>query len=155
MGFSKMPPRIVRLVLLTIAIVGSYLVARYFLTPKTFGDLGWFRASALEELANLQPVFAGKQTCVQVCHTDEGQKVLKHDHKTLSCESCHGASLAHADKPDVPEFKPPKLGYSICVRCHEFNPSRPKWHHQVVLKTHYPGQKCTECHVPHMPQEVP
>jgi hypothetical protein len=43
----KMPPQIVRLVLLTFAIVGSYLVARSFLTPRSFGELGWYRAEAL------------------------------------------------------------------------------------------------------------
>jgi hypothetical protein len=25
----------------------------------------------------------------------------------------------------------------------------------VVTKQHYPGSKCTECHVPHNPAEVP
>jgi hypothetical protein len=40
----KMPPQIVRLVLLTLAIVGSYLIARAFLTPASFGELGWYRS---------------------------------------------------------------------------------------------------------------
>jgi hypothetical protein len=155
MSFLKMPPQIVRLVLLTIAIVGSYLVARYFLTPPSFGQHGWYRANALEELATRDPVFAGRSACEE-CHADEVKKLAKAEHKTLSCEGCHGACQAHADKPDVVEFKPPKLGYSVCVRCHEANPSRPKWHKQVNPKTHYnTGEKCTECHVPHQPLEVP
>jgi len=147
-----MPPQIVRLVLLTIAIVGSYLVARYFLTPKSFGDHGWYRANALEELASRERVFAGKQACEE-CHEEEFKKLSKAEHKNLSCEGCHGPGQEHADKPDV--TKPPRRGLSICVRCHEANPSRPKWHKQVDPKTHYPGQKCTECHVPHQPLEVP
>jgi hypothetical protein len=155
MDRRKMPPQIVRLIVLTIGILGSYLVARYFLTPPSFGEYGWYRGNALGELANSrEPLFAGKKACEE-CHSDESAKLLKHDHKTLACETCHGPCQAHAEKPDVESLKPPKLGYSMCVRCHEFSPSRPKWHHQIAPQTHYPGQKCTECHVPHMPQEVP
>ena len=46
----KLPPQIVRLVLLTVGIVGSYLVARYFLTPSSFGQYGFYRGQALEEV---------------------------------------------------------------------------------------------------------
>jgi hypothetical protein len=152
MGLFRMPPQIVRLVLLTIAIVGSYLVARYFLTPPTFRQYGFFRGDALEAIANSRDLtYAGKKTC-QECHDDEFKKLSKGDHKGLSCEGCHGPGEAHADDPDV---KIDKNSYSPCVRCHEFNPSRPKWHHQINSKSHYTGQKCTECHVPHQPAEVP
>jgi hypothetical protein len=155
MGLFKMPPQVVRLVLLTIAIVGSYMVARYFLKPPSFGEYGFYPGSALEEIANSRQVaFGGRKSCEE-CHSDEYGKLLKHEHKTLSCEGCHGPAEAHANAPDNPEFKPKKEPFSSCVRCHEFSPSRPKWHHQIVLKSHYPGQKCAECHVPHMPLEVP
>ncbi len=146
-----LPPQIVRLVLLTIGIVGSYLVARYFLTPPTFGETGWYRNAALAELASRDPVYAGTKACDE-CHSEEHQKLLGNSHRTLSCEGCHGPSQAHADNPDV---KPEILNYSHCVRCHEANPSRPKWHKQVVAKDHYPGSKCTECHLPHQPSEAP
>ncbi len=152
MGTFQMPPQIVRLVLLTIAIVGSYIVARYFLTPASFGQYGWYRGDALSELASHDPAFAGKKACEE-CHSDEFKKLAQGDHKGLSCEACHGPGQAHADNPDV---KISISNFSPCVRCHEFNPSRPKWHHQINSKTHYStGEKCTECHVPHNPQEVP
>jgi hypothetical protein len=147
----KMPPQVVRIVLLAVAIVGSYLVARYFLTPPSFRQYGWYRGDALAELATRDRVYAGKKACEE-CHSDECQKLVKGSHKTLSCEGCHGAGQAHADNPDV---KLEVLNYSHCVRCHEANPSRPKWHKQIVSKTHYTGSKCTECHVPHSPSEVP
>ncbi len=152
MRLFRMPPQIVRLVLLTIAIVGSYLVARYFLTPPSFGQFGWFRGNALEELRTRDTVYAGKKACEE-CHEDEAKKLAKAEHKNLSCEGCHGPGQMHVEKPDV--TKPPKLGLSVCVRCHEANPSRPKSHKQVSIKGHYPGQKCAECHVPHQPLEVP
>jgi hypothetical protein len=156
MSQFRLPPQIVRLVLLTIGIVGSYLVARYFLTPQSFGayDGGWYRGDALAELASHPPGYAGKKACEE-CHSDEADKLRKHEHKTLSCEGCHGPAQAHVDDPENEKNKPDKRNSVACLRCHEANPSRPKWLKQITLKDHYTGQKCTECHVPHMPLEVP
>ncbi len=155
----KMPPQILRIFLLAVGIVVSYFIARYFLTPPSFGEYGWYRGAALQELASYQPVFAGRKACDE-CHSEQFQKLLKGGHKTLSCEGCHGPLAAHAENPDVSPDK--KSNYGACVRCHEANPSRPKWHKQIVSKAHYteskPGAKpslCTECHVPHSPSEVP
>jgi hypothetical protein len=146
----KIPPQIVRLILLTIGIVGSYFVARAFLTPHTFGDYGWYRGAALAEMADRPISFAGKKACDE-CHSDVVLKLAKHEHKTLSCEGCHGPADAHATNPDAKLDKPT---FAQCVRCHEANPSRPTWHKQIVVNKHYQG-KCTECHVPHSPNDVP
>jgi hypothetical protein len=146
-----MPPQTLRLLLLAIGIVTSYCIARYFLTPTSFGQYGWFRGAALGELQAREPVFAGRKACEE-CHSDHFNKLLKFEHKTLSCESCHGPAQTHADNPDI---KVGHQNYSTCVRCHEANPSRPAWLKQVVSKNHYTGSKCTECHVPHAPLEVP
>ena len=145
-----MPPQILRLVLLTLAIVGSYMVARAFLTPPTFRQYGWYRGAALEELAARTPVYAGKQACDE-CHSDILHTLAGDAHKTLSCEACHGVSRTHAGDPDV---LPVKLTGSHCIRCHEANPSRPAWFKQIVVKDHYSG-KCTECHTPHQPTQSP
>lgn len=147
----KPPPQVVRLVLLTVGIVFTYFVARALLTPASFGEYGFYRGAALAEAADRAPVYAGARACAE-CHEEEVKAIAAHGHKTLSCESCHGPAQAHADDPDV---KPQILNYGHCVRCHEANPSRPAWHKQVVSKAHYPGSNCTECHVPHMPEEVP
>ncbi len=149
--FLKMPPQVFRLFLLLVGIVAAYGTARYFLTPPSFHQYGWYRGEAITELRARQVVYAGKKACDE-CHSDQYQKLQKDGHKTLSCESCHGAGQAHADNPDV---KMEVLNYSHCVRCHETNPTRPKWHKQIVSKTHYTGSKCSECHVPHAPAEVP
>ncbi|MBM3880762.1 MAG: hypothetical protein FJ387_13780 [Verrucomicrobia bacterium] len=147
----SLPPQILRLVLLTIAIVAVYLVARYFLTPPSFGQFGFYRGDVLQELASLEPVYAGKKACEE-CHSEQYQQVAQAEHKSVSCEACHGSGQAHAEDPDV---KMAILGFSRCVRCHEENPSRPKWHKQINSRTHYTGEKCTECHLPHQPNEVP
>jgi hypothetical protein len=150
MRHLKIPPQILRLVLLTVMIVGSYLVARAFLTPPSFGRYGWYRADALAEIAAREPVFAGKRACDE-CHSDILQKIALKEHRTLSCEACHGVSQEHANNPDR---TPIKLTAYHCIRCHEANPSRPAWFKQIVVKDHFSG-KCTECHLPHQPTEVP
>ena len=146
----RLPPQILRLVLLTLAIVGSYLVARAFLTPPSFGQYGWYRGDALAEIASRPPVFAGKQSCDK-CHSDILHKLAADAHKTLSCEACHGVSREHTDNPDI---LPVKTTGNHCIRCHEANLARPAWLKQIVVKDHY-GPKCTECHVPHQPTKSP
>ena len=152
MRVFRLPPQVTRLVLLTVGIVVTYSIARYYLTPASFGEFGWYRANALGEIASSQPAYAGRPACEE-CHSDEYQKATSFEHKTLSCEACHGAGRAHADNPDM--YKMTILTFSHCVRCHEANPSRPKWHKQVNSKNHYVGQVCTECHMPHHPGEAP
>ena len=151
MSRRRIPPQIVRIVLLTIGIVASFLVARYFLTPPSFGQYGFYRGDALNEMASYPIAFAGKKACEE-CHFDEYEMLDQFEHKTLSCEGCHGAGQAHADDPDV-EME--VLTYSHCVRCHEANPSRPALHMQIDSKDHYTGDSCAECHVSHAPSEFP
>ena len=148
----KMPPQIIRLVLLATAIVGSYLVARTFLTPPSFGQYGWYRGDALGEIANSRdPLFAGKQACDE-CHSDILHKLAANAHKTLSCEGCHGVvSQDHLQDPNSKMVKPTE---QVCLRCHEASPSRPAWFKQITLKDHY-ADTCFECHLPHEPNEVP
>lgn len=151
MRLFRMPPQIIRLVLLTLFIVGSYLGARALLTPSSFGQYGWYRGDALEEIAARTPQYAGRQSCDE-CHSDKVQQLAKAEHKTISCESCHGPGKTHSDDPNV---KLHILTDSECMRCHESNPSRPTFIKQIVLKDHYRGERCIGCHVPHQPTEVP
>lgn len=149
-----MPPQIFRLVLLTVTIVVTYLIARYLLTPTTFGQHGFYRGDALAEHASHTPVFAGRKSCLE-CHEEIQQQLFKGEHKTIGCESCHGPASAHVADPDSENKKPDKRNTLTCARCHEANPSRPATQKQINVNTHYSGQKCVECHVPHQPNEVP
>ncbi len=147
----NLPPQILRLVLLTLGIVLVYLTARYFLTPSSFGEYGWYRGRALEEVAARAPVYAGKKACDE-CHSELFLKLAKSEHKGLSCEACHGVSQAHVENPDV---KVSTISEHHCMRCHEASATRPKWLKQITMKDHYKGQRCTDCHSPHQPNEVP
>lgn len=146
-----MPPQIFRLVLLTLAIIVSYIIARSLLTPNSFGQYGFYRGDALLEHMSHEPVFAGRKACLE-CHEDIQTKLSKAEHKTIGCETCHGVGKEHADNPDV---KLVKIGDNGCLRCHEASPSRPSWLKQINSKDHYRGDKCAGCHVPHQPNEVP
>jgi len=159
MSRIKMPPQIFRLVLLTIAIVVTYLIARYLLTPRTFRQYGFYRGEALVEHMGHTPVFEGRKpveegrkTCAD-CHDVIVKQIAKAEHKTLGCETCHGVARAHVD--DDRNVKLVKIGDSMCLRCHENNGSRPAWLKQINPKDHYSGDKCIGCHVPHQPNEVP
>jgi hypothetical protein len=151
MNLFRMPPQVVRLVLLTIAIVGSYIVARYFLTPSSFGEHGWYRGHALIELASLPTEFGGRQSCIE-CHDTQGETLAKGGHRTVSCEACHGSLAWHAEDPLSGRLSKDEV-ISDCLRCHAANPSRPPAHKQIVAREHYSGEKCSECHAPHTPME--
>jgi hypothetical protein len=153
MSFFKLPPQIVRLILLTLGVVGSYGVARMLLLPSSFGEYGWYRGAALEEIAAAKPVLSGMKSCDK-CHSEILQRLAKYEHKTLSCETCHGPSRAHAGDKDVKTPKG-KFADSDCLRCHLSSPSRPGWLKQVDPNDHFRGDQCVGCHVPHQPKEVP
>ena len=106
--------------------------------------------------------YIGSKEC-ETCHEEIYRDFASADHARLlsdgpngleaGCESCHGPGEQHAGDPRKDNID--RSTYAACIRCHEANPSRPKWHKQVVSKDHYTGSKCTECHVPHSPSEVP
>lgn len=147
--FFKIPPQVLRILLLAAGIVSSYGMARHFLTPPSFGQYGFYRGAALSEATARPLVYAGKKSCAE-CHAEVAEKLAGFGHKTLSCEGCHGPGWAHEQElVDIP-----KPDASFCIRCHEASPSRPKTHKQVVLKDHYSGS-CIECHLPHAPSEAP
>lgn len=149
----RLPPQVVRLVILTIGIVASYAVARQVFVPKSFGQYGHYRGKALEEIAAREPRYAGQKSCNE-CHSEVLVKVGKFEHKTVSCESCHGISRAHGDDPDHND--PIKLTDSLCLRCHTREVARPSFLKQIEISNHYSSKgTCVSCHLPHQPNEVP
>jgi hypothetical protein len=146
------PPQIVRLLALTVAIVVCYFTARHFLVPASFGQYGFFRGEALREIRALPVAYAGASACAD-CHADKMEKKSKGNHRGISCEACHGALNAHAENPAV---KPPEIdGERFCLRCHRGDESRPEKFPQVDPAKHHAGKVCAECHQPHHPLPPP
>jgi len=138
--------------LLTVAIVGLYSGGRYLLTPDSFGQHGWYRGDALGEATEREPVHAGRKSCAE-CHAPVEKQLAAFEHKGLSCESCHGISKAHGLEPKIAQVA--KMDQAQCVRCHERAPNKPAFLKQINPANHYTGEKCSECHMPHQPNEVP
>lgn len=136
--------------MLTVGIVASYGVMRYFLKPDSFGEHGHYRGAALAERAALEPVFAGAKACTS-CHGEVVEVQNKHEHRLISCESCHSPARAHVKDQDV---KTTPFSEDRCLRCHSKEPARPSTQKQIDPKDHFEG-KCLECHLPHNPKQSP
>ncbi len=149
MNRSSMPPQLLRLVVLTLLVIGTYAVARVVLTPATFGHYGHYRGAALVEAASRPQVFAGAKACDE-CHSETSELVANDRHKGISCEACHGPGRTHSRNPDI---MPVKLNDQLCLRCHVAEVARPAKQRQIQVWDHFPGDKCVECHVAHQPNK--
>ncbi len=149
MRAPKLPGQVVRLAILFGAAGVVLVLVRHQFVPKTFGEIGHYRAAAIDSIAKLPVHYAGLQACVE-CHTDEGDLKSKSFHRGLSCEVCHGAAADHANDPGsrlpvVPRER------GACLYCHNYLPSRPTGFPQIIERLHNPMKPCVTCHNPHDP----
>ncbi|HWP84965.1 MAG TPA: hypothetical protein VNN17_07240 [Terriglobia bacterium] len=145
-----MPQQLVRLSILFLTLLAALVIARSYLVPATFGEIGHYRTAAVAANASQPLVYAGREVC-EICHTEQAQKFAAARHQSLSCEVCHGAASGHVEAPS--DRKPPAprdRGY--CPLCHGYNPSRPTGFPQIDALTHNPGSPCIKCHDPHAPE---
>jgi uncharacterized CHY-type Zn-finger protein len=126
-----------------------FIIARGLVVPKSFGQLGHYRASALEDIAARAPRFAGREVC-EGCHSDVADLKKTGAHAKVGCEACHGALAAHATDPQSVVPKLPDTAV-LCVKCHEANSAKPAKFPQVVAKDHAGDTACGTCHQPHKP----
>ncbi len=141
---------------------GITLTLRAVLVPATFGDMGRFRAVAIDEIRAKTPVHVGKIGCLD-CHAGDIPIWDKGKHATMSCESCHLPMGAHAkaqeDGTDDPTAEM-KLEDKTCLLCHEKSDARPPGVvRQVASADHHPSavshKSCAGCHDPHNPTSKP
>ena len=169
-----MPQQVKRLIIVFAIFIVSFLIMRQILTPKSFGELGHYRALSIKENAMKEMHYAGAAKCVK-CHDDIHLDKSLGFHAKLKCEVCHGPALKHvlyADKfagKDLPDslllYKPDKR--TDCALCHEKNAARIKivfdtidntmikqvntMKHNLVDKNTKEELKCIDCHNPHQP----
>jgi hypothetical protein len=145
----KFPDQVVRLAVLLIAALVVLILLRQQFVPETFGELGHYRAAAVEIVA-AQPIrYAGLQACAE-CHTDEADMKASSYHRGLTCEGCHGPASAHAEDPTETHPVVPKEREG-CLHCHDYLPSRPTGFPQIIETFHNPMEPCTGCHDAHDP----
>lgn len=149
MAGPRVPDQVLRLAVLFAAGVAALVAARHVFVPKTFGALGHYRAAAIDSVAARPVRYAGLAACVD-CHTDVGDQKSRSYHRGLTCEVCHGAAADHAEDPESRTPDVPR-GREACLRCHEYQPSRPTGFPQIIERLHNPMQACAKCHNPHDP----
>jgi hypothetical protein len=93
---------------------------------------------------------SARQTCAE-CHEEETQKLANFEHKTISCETCHGPGQAHESDPAV---KFSKLTDEDCMRCHKLTEGAPDLPRQIARDAHFQGDQCIDCHKAHQPREM-
>lgn len=124
-------------------------VARAQLVPGDFGKYGHYRAGAIDDAAARPLSYAGRGRCTE-CHEDVVTAAAPAKHTVISCETCHGALLKHADDPAVETAK--LDGQQLCLRCHAANTGKPSHQPTIVAKDHSDEPTCLGCHKPHDPR---
>ncbi|MFZ3371466.1 MAG: hypothetical protein WA131_00335 [Desulfitobacteriaceae bacterium] len=140
---------------LIILIVISFIVAKQFAKPKSFGEFGFYRGDNVAEWIAMDQNYAppGNKTCSK-CHDKIVQLISQGEHSKLDCQSCHGSLMAHVLKPNVPI--PKVLGNAeLCGTCHREIVGRTKEQIATVkVGEHSGGLDCVRCHDSHQPLPV-
>lgn len=145
-----MPVQLRRILLVFAFFIALMLILRYFLKPKTFGELGHYRASALVDIAAKEPKFINTDDCA-MCHDSIAKMKGDGNHKQINCQTCHGSGNKHVNEPEKNEMIRSKER-AFCIKCHEKNAARPKnIIKQVDAAEHNKGEECVSCHNPHKP----
>jgi hypothetical protein len=169
-----MPTHIRRLIIVFAVFILLFLIVQHFLKPESFGELGHYRAYAIDENSAKELLYAGKQNCSS-CH--DSLRALKAEglHAALTCEACHGPGLKHSlyagrfigsTLPDSLLLHKP-IERKDCAICHQINAARIKilfdtidnsmirqvnvMEHNLISKKTQKERKCVQCHNPHQP----
>ncbi len=143
-----MPKHIFRLVSLIAGFLAVTIIAIPFLVPDSFYRFGHYRANSVIEIAAQEPVLQTANYCKD-CHTERHAQWSASNHKSVTCEVCHGTALGHPQKGKLPI---PKDAARLCTLCHEAMPGRPRTQPQIQVAQHSSGQQCNVCHNPHSPK---
>ncbi len=127
--------------------------------PEFLTDFGFHPKNIEENEAmwtSLPIQYVSSSVCVY-CHHDEYSLREKGNHKTVSCETCHGPAKAHL-ATGAPEVLDTSRG--LCSLCHAQLISRPSNFPQVDMEKMGGDAECVTCHNPHeprvgMPPQVP
>jgi len=143
-----MPKHILRLVLLMATFAVLAYAAKIFFTADTFYEYGPYRAASVSEIAAQEPVYQTPLYCRR-CHGERHAQWSASSHKSVSCETCHGAAQGHPQNGKLPV---PSDTVKLCTLCHEAMAGRPSTQPQIEVAVHSAGQQCIACHNPHSPK---
>ena len=143
-----MPKHISRLLLLLAAFFAAALAAKFLFTADSFYQYGHYRGNSVVEIAAQDPVYQTPGYCKD-CHSERHAQWSANNHKSVSCEICHGAAQGHPAKGKLPI---PADTRKLCTLCHEQMAGRPRTQPQIDLAQHSGGQQCIVCHNAHAPK---
>jgi len=145
-----MPQQVTRLGIAFAVLAVVFVAVRQALVPDTFGEVGHYRAVAVDTIAARPIKYAGHEAC-KMCHGPIAEKRSASNHSGVSCEVCHGPAAEHVAAPgNVRPPAPRERGF--CPLCHGYNAARPSGFPQIDPVTHNPTIPCMTCHDPHAPE---
>jgi hypothetical protein len=157
---------------LIVAFVGFVgIVALAAPASWNYEIVNWYRTDALEELKAQPMVYGGiedmstskRNEACQSCHKEATKTLRKQKHRTLSCESCHGALFDHVrEGKKIADAMIDRSTWQ-CLNCHEGFINKPDNFRQFRLTEEFkkhrdfkagefaPGTTCLKCHDGHDP----
>jgi cytochrome c553 len=124
------------------------LAAKWYFTADSFYEYGHYRADSVPEIAAQAPAYQGAAYCKN-CHAARHAQWSANNHKSVTCEVCHGTARGHPQQGKLPI---PADTRRLCTLCHERTAGRPPTQPQIVSAEHGAGQQCIVCHNPHAPK---
>ena len=137
--------------LLLVVLLFVFVGLRIMPVPVLLADFGFHArnpAANTEMWASLPIQYVGPSVCIS-CHPVEYNLREKGNHKTVSCENCHGPAIEHVSTgaPEVLD-----TSRELCGLCHAQLVSRPSSFPQVDMKEMGGDAACITCHSPHEPR---
>jgi hypothetical protein len=145
----NLPGQVVQLGVIFVAGAAAMALLRARFVPESFGELGHYRADAVDLIAASEIRYAGWQACA-LCHPEVVETKNASYHRNVTCEACHGPAHAHASDP-IAHLPVVPRGTEPCLSCHRYLPSRPTGFPQVIADRHNVMRPCVTCHDPHDP----
>ena len=147
-----MPKLIFRLFFSFIVFVSFFIFIQRVLTPDSFGEIGHYRAKAIDDNKIKTSYYKGEKECTS-CHKEVYDLKSEDVHDGVRCESCHiPKAMIFTECEDNPPIIEGTL--ELCAQCHEPNLGRYKKVPQLVFEEHEEGRNCVECHNVHAPWEL-
>jgi hypothetical protein len=137
--------------LLLAVLIVVFVVPRAMPIPTFLEDYGFYPKNSeknAEEWSGLPIQYADSSICND-CHQDKRGIWEKSEHRTVSCETCHGPGQPHMDKRASLTVDTSR---EFCGLCHARVLARPSDFPQVDLDEHAGQAACITCHNPHDPQ---
>ncbi len=145
--------------LLSAVLIIVLVVPRVVPTPAFLAEYGFHRGEVkenAEEWSSLPIQYVSSSICND-CHQDNYGIWEKGNHRTVSCENCHGPVNPHLEGKARPVVDSSR---ELCGLCHARLISRPSNFPQVDMEEMGGHVDCVTCHDPHdpragMPPQVP